>query len=87
MAEEPMFPELPDIGEMVLKKKDKFDLREFTIIKCNECKTEIQRKFKPGDYTYKDLSEEKCDKCQKPNTLTITEIFSEWYKIKKEKNK
>ena len=80
-----MLPPLPDIGENVLKKKDKLIMREFSVFKCSECKTEEIVKFTPGDYTYKELTDIKCKKCQKSNTLTITEIFSEWYNPKKEK--
>jgi len=85
MGESPQFPPIPDIGENVLKKKDKLTMREFSVIKCSECKTEDIVKFKPGDYTYKELKGVICEHCQRDNTLTITEIFSEWYNPKKEK--
>ena len=83
MAEEPQFPPLPDIGE-VLSRKKKFVERVKTVIKCSKCKAETMRPFTPGEYTFKKLSDEKCEKCNKKDTLTIVEIFSEWYNPKKE---
>ena len=84
IGEEPELPPLPDIGE-VLSRKDRFKERVKTVTKCSNCKNEIIRPFKPGEYTFLNLSGEKCDKCSKIGTLTIIEIFSEWYDPKKEK--
>jgi predicted RNA-binding protein len=68
----------------VLSRKDKFVERVKTVIKCKECKKETIRAFNKGDYIFKDLPDEKCEKCHKKGTLSIVEIFSEWYNPKKE---
>ena len=71
--------------ENVLQKKDKLIMREFSVIKCSQCKKEKIVKFIPGDYTYKELKDQECEFCRSKDALTITEIFSEWYNPNKEK--
>jgi len=83
MAEEPQFPPIPDVGEVLTRKK-KLKERVKSVIKCSNCKKEYTREFKPGDYTFKKLLDEECKECRKKEVLTITEIFSEWYNPKKE---
>ncbi|MBN1800145.1 MAG: hypothetical protein JW891_01480, partial [Candidatus Lokiarchaeota archaeon] len=77
MSEEPQFPPLPDIGE-VLERKKKLVERVTTVLKCNSCRAKYERLFTPGDYTFKNLYDEKCSKCSKIGTLNITEIYCEW---------
>ncbi len=84
IGEEPELPPLPDIGD-VLERKNRFVERVQTVVKCKKCKKEYMRIFIPGDYTFKDLSDEECKECKKKDALTIIEIFSEWYDPKKEK--
>ena len=84
IGEEPELPPLPDIGD-VLDRKKRFKERVKTVIKCDKCKEETIKPFTPGEYTFMKLSGEKCIKCDKKDTLTIVEIFSEWYDPKKEK--
>ncbi len=83
MSEEPQLPSLPDIGD-ILDRKKRFVEKITTVIKCKECKAKFDRPFKVGDYTYKSLSEEHCEKCNKTNTLVIEEIYSEWIDPKKQ---
>ncbi|MEJ2248457.1 MAG: hypothetical protein P8Y70_03095 [Candidatus Lokiarchaeota archaeon] len=85
MSEEPQLPPLPAIGD-ILDRKDKFVQKVYTVIKCNDCKEKYTRNFKPGDYTFKTLTEEKCEKCSKSGSSIIEEIYSKWVDPKKEKN-
>ncbi len=84
MAEEPQFPPLPDLGE-ILDRKDRFKPKKTTILKCNECKAKYPREFKAGDYVFKKVSDEKCKECNRSTTLIVEEIYSEWIDPKKEK--
>ena len=84
MAEEPQFPPLPDIGE-ILERKDRFFQRVTSTLKCGKCSAKYERFFNPGDYTFKKLTEEECKKCHVKNSLTIVEIYSEWIDPKKNK--
>ncbi|MHA2288124.1 MAG: hypothetical protein ACXABG_04990 [Promethearchaeota archaeon] len=84
MAEEPQFPPLPDIGE-ILERKDRFKQKNTTILKCEECKAKYPREFKEGDYVFKKLNDETCKECNRKANLTIEEIYSEWIDPKKEK--
>jgi hypothetical protein len=81
MAEEPQLPEIPDVGEIVDRKK-RFVEKKHTIIKCDNCLESFSRVFKPGDYFFKKLEEE-CEKCHRTKSLTIVEIYSEWVDPKK----
>lgn len=82
MGEEPVFPPIPALGE-ILTRKDRFYEVVSTVIKCNQCQAKFTRTFKPGDFTFKKLSDEHCEKCSAKNSLTITEIYSEWIDPKK----
>lgn len=84
MSEEPQFPPIPDIGN-ILKLKDYVIQKITSVVKCRKCSAKYERSFKKGDYTFKKLSEEECIKCKKKNSLTIEEIFSEWMDPKKGK--
>jgi len=82
MAEEPQLPSIPDIGD-VMDRKKRFVEKITTIVKCEECKEKYDRVFKPGDYIFKKVPEEECEKCHKIQSLTIIEIYSEWFDPKK----
>ena len=82
MTEEPQLPPIPAIGEVLDRKKHLVE-KKHSVIKCGACKADFSRIFKPGDFVFKKLSEEKCEKCQKGGSLTITEIYSEWVDPKK----
>jgi len=82
MSEEPQFPEIPDLGE--IDRKDRFIQKKTSVLKCKECKTRKERSFKVGDYTFKNISDEECEKCHS-KSLTIEEIYAEWVDPKKNK--
>ena len=84
MAEEPQFPPLPDIGD-ILDRKDRFEQKKTAVLKCRECKAKYPREFKEGDYVFKNLKDETCKECNRNATLTIEEIYSEWIDPKKKK--
>ncbi|NVM38152.1 MAG: hypothetical protein HWN81_21340 [Candidatus Lokiarchaeota archaeon] len=84
MAEEPQFPPLPDIGD-ILDRKDRFKQKKTAVLKCRECKVKYPREFKEGDYVFKNLKDETCKECNRNATLTIEEIYSEWIDPKKKK--
>ena len=84
MTEEPQLPSIPDIGEIMDRKK-RFVERKHSVIKCGSCKTDYTRSFKPGDFVFKKISDEGCNKCNRSKSLTIVEIYSEWIDPKKEK--
>jgi DNA replicative helicase MCM subunit Mcm2 (Cdc46/Mcm family) len=86
MAEEPQLPPIPAIGE-ILDRKKKFVEKKHTVIKCSSCKETFSREFKEGDYVFKKLEGESCEKCQQKGSLTIIEIYSEWIDPKKNKKK
>ena len=83
MGEEPQFPPIPSISE-VYYRKDRIFERKFTVIKCESCQAKYERPFKPGDYTFKKVTDEQCEKCQRTK-LNITEIYSEFVDPKKDK--
>ncbi len=56
------------------KKKEVFD--PYTVEQCNSCNVISKRKFKDGDFIFKNL--EKCSKCD--GTMMITKIFGELIK-------
>jgi hypothetical protein len=84
MAEEPQLPPIPSITDDWDRKK-RFVEKKHSVIKCGECQESFSRLFKPGDYVFKKLPDEKCEKCNKTNTLIIIEIFGEWVDPKKNK--
>jgi len=47
MAEEPQFPSLPDLGD-ILDRKKRFIPKKTTVLKCKECNTKYSRKFMEG---------------------------------------
>lgn len=82
--DEPQLPPIPDIGDIIDRKK-RFVERKHSVIKCEKCQANYSREFKPGDYFFKKLTEEECDKCHRSKSLTIVEIYSEWIDPKKSK--
>ena len=86
MAEEPQFPPIPDIGE-ILERKDRFYQKITSVLKCGACSAKYDRIFTPGDYTFKKLTDEECTKCHGKNSLTIIEIYSTWLDPKKSPKK
>jgi DNA replicative helicase MCM subunit Mcm2 (Cdc46/Mcm family) len=82
MSDEPQLPPIPAIGE-ILDRKKRFVEKKHSIIKCSACKTDFSREFKPGDFVFKKLTDEECEKCQTINSLIIVEIYSEWIDPKK----
>lgn len=80
-----MLPPIPAIGENVLGKRKRTVPREFTILKCDHCKEELTRPFQPGEHVFKKL-DEPCPSCKRKNTLSVIEIYSEWYDPNKEKS-
>jgi hypothetical protein len=83
MSEEPQLPPLPDLGDILDRKKRMVE-KITSVIKCKECKAKYERSFKEGDYTFKKLSDEKCEKCNQSQNLMIEEIYSEWIDPKKQ---
>ena len=83
MAEEPQLPPIPAISDWDRKKR--FVERKHSVVKCGECKESFSRLFTPGDFVFKKLTEEECEKCHRKKSLTIVEIYSEWIDPKKEK--
>jgi hypothetical protein len=77
MAEEPQLPGIPAIGDIVDRKK-RFVEKKHTVLKCEACTEKFSRKFKPGDYVFKKIGDEECEKCHKTRSITIVEIYSEW---------
>ena len=87
MGEEPQFPPIPSIGDNVLGKRKRTIPREYTVLKCEHCKEEFTRSFKPGEHVFKKLDDEICPACKRRNTISVKEIYSEWYDPNKEKSK
>lgn len=84
MAEEPQLPSLPAITDDWDRKK-RFVEKKHSIVKCGECKESFSRLFKPGDFVFKKLTGEECEKCHRTKSLTVVEIYSEWIDPKKNK--
>ncbi len=91
MSEEPVFPPIPSIGEVLTRKKNMKEIKT-TILKCKGCGNKTIRPFKEGDYVFKIIEEINCTKCLKKE-YSIIEIFAEFKKtnenkrnIKKKKN-
>ncbi|MFW9823176.1 MAG: hypothetical protein ACFFE4_09585 [Candidatus Thorarchaeota archaeon] len=84
MAEEPQLPPIPAIGE-ILDRKKRFVEKKHSVIKCGACQDDFSRTFKEGDFVFKKILDEMCEKCNKRGSLTIVEIYSEWVDPKKKK--
>ncbi len=84
MSEEPELPPLPAIGD-ILDRKDRFIQKVYSVIKCRNCQKKYTREFKKGDFTFKELEDEKCLECQKSGNSVITEVYSEWIDPRKQK--
>ena len=82
MAEEPQFPSLPDLGE-ILDRKKRFIPKKTTVLKCKKCNTKYSREFKEGDYIFKKINDEECKECHRSKVLDVEEIYSEWIDPKK----
>ena len=82
MSEEPQLPMIPAIGD-VLGRKDRVFQKNTTVVKCKNCHAKYSREFKVGDYIFKKLTDEQCNKCNKKDSLEIGEIYSEWIDPKK----
>lgn len=82
MSEEPQLPMIPDIGDILDRKKNLVE-KISTVLKCSSCKKKYTREFKLGDFTFKKLTDEKCKECNQEKTLIIEEIYSKWIKPKK----
>ena len=79
--DEPQLPPIPAIGD-IIDRKDRFIEKKYTVIKCDNCQAKYQREFRPGDFTFKKVADEECDKCHRKK-ITIQEIYSEWIDPKK----
>lgn len=84
MSEEPQLPPIPALGD-ALDRKERFVERVYSVVKCKDCQVKYTRIFKPGDYTFKALINEKCEKCKSQKGLSVEEIYSEWIDPKKRK--
>ncbi|MFX1375334.1 MAG: hypothetical protein ACFFA0_05945 [Promethearchaeota archaeon] len=82
MSDEPQLPPIPAIGE-ILDRKKHFIEKKHSVIKCGTCQTDFSREFCHGDYVFKKLTDEECEKCHKSKSLVIIEIYSEWIDPKK----
>ena len=84
MSEEPQLPEVPSITDD-WDRKERFVEKKSSIVKCGQCNEKVTRSFKPGDFVFKKLTDEECEKCHTKQSLTIVEIYSEWVDPKKQK--
>jgi len=82
MSDQPTFPDLPDIGD-ILDRKERFIVKKTTVLKCKECNSKYSRKFTEGDYIFKKIDDEECKECHRSKILEVEEIFSEWIDPKK----
>jgi len=57
----------------MFSKKEEFRT-VFTVEQCESCNNESKRKFKDGDYIFKEISSQ-CDSCK--GKLRISKIFGE----------
>lgn len=57
----------------MFSKKEEF-WTAFTVEQCESCNKESKRKFKDGDYVFKEISSQ-CDSCK--GKLRISKIFGE----------
>ena len=81
MAEEPQLPPIPAISGWD-RKKNAVEIKH-SVLKCTKCKEDFSRIFKPGDFVFRKIEDEECEKCHRTGTLTIVEIYSEWIDPKK----
>ena len=77
------------IGDLILNKKGKPDIRQNCLIKCDECSKEYQRRYdvvcnSRSNWDNKDL----CKSCstKKSLELGIRKTFSEYNKQQKQQN-
>ena len=84
MGEEPQFPEIPAIGDVLDRKKSLVE-KKYSVIKCQSCQADFTRDFRSGDFVFKEVKDEECKKCHKRSFLTVIEIYSEWIDPKKKK--
>lgn len=82
MSDEPQLPPIPAVGD-ILDRKKRFVEKKHSVIKCSACQADFLRQFKAGDFVFKKLTDEECEKCQRSKSLTIIEIYSEWIDPKK----
>jgi len=78
-----VLPPIPAITDE-FKRKERIIEAKYTVLKCYGCHAKYSRTFKPGDFTFKKLTDEECEKCHLKK-LTIVEIYSEWVDPKKKK--
>ena len=85
ISDEPQFPYIPSIGDVVTRKDN---LKEFktTIFKCTDCGYKKNQPVQAGDFVFKKFKEDKCEKCGN-HEYTIVEIFAEYKKEDKRKRK
>lgn len=78
ISEEPQFPSIPSIGDVVTRKDN---MKEFktTVLKCSGCAHKKNRTFQEGDFVFKKIEEEKCEKCGN-REYSVVEIFAEYKK-------
>jgi hypothetical protein len=57
--------------------------KKHSVIKCKNCQESYSRIFKLGDFVFKKVEDEECEKCHRTKSLTIVEIYSEWVDPKK----
>ncbi len=84
MSDEPVFPQIPDVGD-ILDRKKRFVENKHSVIICGSCKADFSRAFEAGDFVFKKLIDKECEKCHRSKALTIVEIYSEWIDPKKKK--
>ena len=73
MSEGPELPSLPDIGD-ILDRKKRFIQKKTTVLKCKECNSKYSREFKEGDYIFKKIDGEECKECHRNKILAVEEI-------------
>ncbi|TFG23207.1 MAG: hypothetical protein EU529_08065 [Promethearchaeota archaeon] len=78
-----MFPPIPAITDE-FKRKERVIESKTSVLECKGCQAKYSRPFKPGDFTFKKLTDEECQKCGL-RKLTIVEVYSEWIDPKKKK--
>ena len=83
ISEEPQLPPIPSISEEYFRK-DRVIERKYTVLKCHSCQAKYSRTVNTGDFTFKKIANEECEKCKR-RALTIEEIYSEFYDTKKNK--
>ena len=84
ISEEPQLPPIPSISDEYYRK-DRVIERKYTVLKCQSCQAKYSRTFNTGDFTFKKVTDEECEKCHEKKILVIEEIYSEFYDTKKDK--